>query len=144
MSVTIYTDGACSGNPGPGGWACILTSGQVEKVLTGYEPTTTNNRMELQAAISGLEALKYPCVVTVLTDSEYVRKGITEWVIVWKLNGWRNSQRKPVENRDLWERLIVAASTHSVTWERVAGHSGDRNNERCDQLAVRASKGILA
>ena len=133
--VEIFTDGACRGNPGPGGWAAILRYRDVEKELSGYDPQTTNNRMELMAAISALEALKKSCVVDLTTDSQYVRKGITEWIHGWKRNGWRTSDKKPVKNVDLWQRLDTAAARHVVTWEWVRGHSGHPENERADAIA---------
>ena len=138
--VEITTDGSCLGNPGPGGWACILRSGQHERVLQGGVADTTNNRMELIAAIEGLRALKRASQVTVLTDSEYVRRGITEFLPRWKANGWRASTGKPVVNRDLWEELEELAGYHEVTWIHVRGHSGHPNHERCDSLAVTAAR----
>jgi len=137
-SVSIYTDGACRGNPGPGGWGAILRYGGNERELYGYEPETTNNRMELMAAIVSLETLKRPCDVVLTTDSEYVRKGITEWLKQWKARGWKTADKKPVKNQDLWERLDKAASIHRVRWEWIRGHSGHPENERADQLANRA------
>lgn len=134
-TVQIFTDGACSGNPGPGGWAAILRFGDTEKEIFGGEPQTTNNRMELMAAIRGLEALKRPCPVVVYTDSRYVMDGITQWMPRWKRNGWKTSDRKPVKNGDLWIALDAAVSPHNVTWRWVAGHSGHPENERADQLA---------
>ena len=139
--VEITTDGSCLGNPGPGGWACILRCGQHERVLQGGVADTTNNRMELFAAIEGLRALKRASRVTVLTDSEYVRRGITEFLPRWKANGWRASTGKPVVNRDLWEELEELAGYHEVTWIHVRGHSGQPNHERCDSLAVMAARG---
>jgi ribonuclease HI len=129
--TTITTDGSCKGNPGPGGWAAILQHGSKEKELTGGEPVTTNNRMELMAAIQGLEALKRPSRVKVRTDSKYLIGGMTEWMEGWKRRNWKN-----VQNRDLWERLAAAAAPHTIEWEWVAGHSGDVMNERCDKLAT--------
>jgi ribonuclease HI len=134
-SVVIHTDGACSGNPGPGGWGAILKFGDVEKELKGGEAHTTNNRMELMAAISALEALKKPCTVDLYTDSQYVRQGITGWINSWKRNGWRTSDKKPVKNVDLWQRLDAALKTHAVRWHWVKGHAGHDVNERADQLA---------
>ena len=134
-SVTIHTDGACSGNPGPGGWGAILKFGDVEKELKGGEAHTTNNRMELMAAISALEALKKPCTVDLYTDSQYVRQGITGWINGWKKNGWRTADKKPVKNVDLWQRLDAALKTHDVRWHWVKGHAGHDENERADQLA---------
>jgi ribonuclease HI len=136
--VEIYTDGACAGNPGPGGWAAILTSGGHERELTGYEPATTNNRMELRAAIEGLRALTEPCEVDLWTDSQYVRNGITEWLPRWKRNGWRTADRKPVKNVDLWQDLEAAVARHQVRWHWVRGHDGHPQNERCDVLANEA------
>ena len=133
--VTIYTDGACSGNPGPGGWGAILSFGGQEKELIGGEPHTTNNRMELLAAISALEALKRPCTVDLYTDSEYLRGGITGWINTWKRNGWRTRDKKPVKNIDLWKRLDAALGEHRVQWHWVKGHAGHAMNERVDQLA---------
>ena len=133
--VTIHTDGACSGNPGPGGWGAILAFGTHEKELMGGEPHTTNNRMELMAAIAALEALKRPCLVDLYTDSEYLRGGITGWINGWKKNGWRTADRKPVKNIDLWQRLDAALGAHQVQWHWVKGHSGHDLNERADQLA---------
>jgi ribonuclease HI len=133
--VTVFTDGACSGNPGPGGWGAILKFGDTEKELKGGEAHTTNNRMELMAAISALEALKKPCVVDLTTDSQYVRKGITEWIHGWKRNGWRTSDKKPVKNVDLWQRLDAALKAHDVRWHWIKGHAGHDENERADQLA---------
>jgi ribonuclease HI len=133
--VTIYTDGACSGNPGPGGWGAILSFDGKEKELMGGEAHTTNNRMELLAAISALEALKRPCVVDLYTDSEYLRGGITGWINTWKRNGWRTRDKKPVKNIDLWTRLDAALGAHRVQWHWVKGHAGHAMNERADQLA---------
>jgi ribonuclease HI len=133
--VTIYTDGACSGNPGPGGWGAILSFGGQEKELMGGEPHTTNNRMELLAAISALEALKRPCTVDLYTDSEYLRGGITGWIKGWKKNGWRTSDRKAVKNVELWEELDKVASRHDIRWHWVKGHHGHDENERADELA---------
>ena len=133
--VTIYTDGACSGNPGPGGWGAILISGGHEKELKGGEARTTNNRMELMAAIQALEALKRPCRVRLFTDSIYVRDGVTKWIHGWKKNGWRTADKKPVKNVELWQRLDAARAPHQVDWIWVKGHSGHAENERADQLA---------
>lgn len=138
--VQIYTDGACSGNPGPGGWAAILVHGQVEKELTGRESPTTNNRMELMAAIAGLEALKSPCDIDLYTDSTYVQKGITEWVHGWQARGWKTADKKPVKNDDLWKRLLAATTPHTIRWHWVRGHNGHDYNERADKLAVAAIK----
>lgn len=133
--VEIYTDGACRGNPGPGGWGAVLRYGRHEKELFGGEPDTTNNRMELMAAIRALESLKKPCKVKVTTDSVYVRSGITEWLPNWKRRGWQTAARKPVKNADLWQRLDRVAQAHDVAWHWVKGHSGHPENERADQLA---------
>lgn len=137
--VRIYTDGACKGNPGPGGWGVVLMSDASEKELFGGEALTTNNRMELMAVIEALTALKRPCAVTLYLDSEYVRKGITEWVAGWKARGWRTASKQPVKNVDLWQRLdtLVAGSGHRIDWRWVRGHSGDPGNERADMLANR-------
>jgi ribonuclease HI len=133
--VEIFTDGACSGNPGPGGWAAILRYREVEKELSGYEPDTTNNRMEMTAAIAGLEALKRPCRVRVYSDSQYLRDGISKWIHGWKRRGWRTADNKPVKNVDLWQRLDTAAARHVVDWQWVRGHAGHPENERADALA---------
>ncbi len=133
--VEIFSDGACSGNPGPGGWGTLLRFGGREKELSGYDPETTNNRMELIGAIAGFEALTRPCRVALTTDSQYVKKGITEWIDGWVKRGWRNSQKKPVANRDLWERLLELTEPHQVEWHWVRGHDGHTENERCDALA---------
>lgn len=133
--VTIYTDGACSGNPGPGGWGAVLMTGEHEKEISGGAAGTTNNRMELLAAIEALNSLKEPCEVALYTDSQYVRKGITEWIVGWQKNGWKNSQKKPVKNADLWRELLAAKAPHNVEWHWVKGHAGDVNNERADMLA---------
>ena len=137
--IQIYTDGACKGNPGPGGWGALLISGGTEKELFGGEDGTTNNRMELTAVIEALGALKRPCRVTLYLDSEYVRKGITEWIAGWKARGWRTAAKQPVKNVDLWQRLdvLVADAGHSIDWRWVKGHSGDAGNERADWLANR-------
>lgn len=133
--VTIYTDGACSGNPGPGGWGAVLIFGEREKDIHGGEPATTNNRMELQAAIEALNALTKPCRVDLHTDSQYVRQGITSWLAGWKRNGWKTSAREPVKNADLWRALDDARSRHEVRWHWVKGHAGHPMNERADALA---------
>jgi ribonuclease HI len=133
--LIIHTDGACRGNPGPGGWGVLLSWHDTRKELSGAEPATTNNRMELTAAIMGLTALKRPTVATVQTDSQYVIKGITEWLPSWKARGWRTADRKPVKNQDLWERLDLLAGQHTLHWQWVKGHSGDPGNERVDELA---------
>ncbi len=137
--IQIYTDGACKGNPGPGGWGALLISGGTEKELFGGEDGTTNNRMELTAVIEALTALRRPCRVTLYLDSEYVRKGITEWVVGWKARGWRTAAKQPVKNVDLWQRLdaLVANAGHTIDWRWVKGHSGDVGNERADLLANR-------
>ena len=133
--VTIWTDGACSGNPGPGGWGAILTFGDHRKELSGGAETTTNNRMELTAAIRALEALRRPCSVDLYTDSAYLRDGITSWLAGWKRNGWRTADKKPVKNVELWQELEAAAAPHEVRWHWLKGHAGDPMNERADELA---------
>jgi len=133
--VEIYTDGACKGNPGPGGWGALLTFDGEEKELKGGEPSTTNNRMEMMAAIMALEALKRPCHVILHTDSKYLQQGITGWIHNWKRNGWRTASRKPVKNVDLWQRLDAAIERHQVDWRWVRGHAGNEGNERADLLA---------
>ena len=135
--VEIFTDGACSGNPGPGGWGAILRFGSRERELSGGDPATTNNRMELMAAIAALEALKRPCRVRLFTDSNYVRDGVTKWIHGWKRNGWRTSDKKPVKNVELWQRLDVARLPHHIDWIWIKGHSGHPENERADRLARR-------
>lgn len=135
--LTVWTDGACSGNPGPGGWGAILQFGDTEKELCGGEADTTNNRMELMAAISALEALTRPCEVDVHTDSQYLRGGVTGWINGWKRNGWKTADRKPVKNIELWQRLDAAANRHKVAWHWVKGHAGHDMNERADELARR-------
>lgn len=134
-SVEVFTDGACKGNPGPGGWGVLLRCDGVEKSLFGGEPATTNNRMELMAAIEGLAALKTSCTVILTTDSQYVRKGITEWLAGWKRNGWRTAAKQPVKNADLWQRLDEQNQRHTVDWRWVRGHTGHRENEIADTLA---------
>jgi ribonuclease HI len=141
--VEIYTDGACRGNPGPGGWAATLRLGDTEKELAGAEASTTNNRMELTAVIRALEALKRPVRAKIYTDSEYVRRGITEWISGWKRRGWRTADRKPVKNQDLWERLDELAAAHDLEWHWVKGHSGVPGNERVDLLANQAIDAML-
>ena len=136
--VDIFTDGACSGNPGPGGWGAILRFDAIEKELSGGEPLTTNNRMEMMAAISALEALKRPCRVRLHTDSIYLRDGITRWINKWRSNGWLTSDRKPVKNADLWMRLENAMAPHRIEWAWVRGHAGHPENERADELARQA------
>ncbi len=133
--VTIYTDGACSGNPGPGGWGAVLLYGEHEKELCGGDADTTNNRMELMAAIMALESLNEACDVTLYTDSNYVKGGITEWIAGWKAKGWKTAAKKPVKNQDLWQRLDAATERHQVEWRWVKGHAGDPLNERADALA---------
>jgi ribonuclease HI len=142
--VELYTDGACRGNPGPGGWGALLRAGGRERELFGGELLTTNNRMEMMAAIEGLQALSRPCSVAVYTDSEYLRRGIREWMPKWKASGWRTSARKPVKNEDLWRRLDEATARHRVEWHWVKGHSGHPENERADALANRGVDDILA
>jgi ribonuclease HI len=138
QTVDIYTDGACSGNPGPGGWGAVLRFGEVEKEICGGEATeTTNNRMELMAAIQALESLNRPVEVRVHTDSTYVRDGITKWLLNWKRNGWLTAAKQPVKNADLWQRLEAAAGRHEVRWHWVKGHAGHPENERADRLALR-------
>ncbi|UZF92489.1 ribonuclease HI [Bosea sp. NBC_00550] len=134
-TVEVWTDGACSGNPGPGGWGAILNYNGVEKELSGGEEMTTNNRMELMAAIAALEALKRPCTVALHTDSQYLRQGITGWIHGWKKNGWKTADRKPVKNVELWQRLETALGRHKIEWKWVKGHAGDEMNERADALA---------
>jgi ribonuclease HI len=136
-SVIIYTDGACRGNPGPGGWGAVLMSGDHEKHLWGGEPQTTNNRMELSAAIHALNALQKPCQVALYTDSVYVQKGMTLWLATWKKQGWRNASKQPVKNVDLWQALEKAVAIHQVTWHWVKGHNGDKGNTLADELANR-------
>jgi ribonuclease HI len=144
MSVSIYTDGSCLGNPGPGGWGAILVYGEVEKELSGGEDNTTNNRMELMAAIMALEALNRPVEVTLTSDSVYLKDGITKWIHGWKKNGWKTAAKKPVANQDLWQRLDAAIAPHRITWAWVKGHAGHPMNERCDDLARQAAEGIKA
>ncbi|MEJ5347621.1 MAG: ribonuclease HI [Desulfosoma sp.] len=134
-TVEIFTDGACSGNPGPGGWAALLRYQGHEKRLSGSSPRTTNNQMELTAVVEALKALKEPCRVLLFTDSQYVQKGITQWIHTWKKNGWKTSKREPVKNRELWEELDRLASVHQVEWRWIKGHEGQRENEICDALA---------
>ncbi len=135
-SVTIYTDGACSGNPGPGGYCAILMADGREKIVSGGEPETTNNRMELSAAIFGLEALKTPCAVELYSDSAYLVNAVEQhWLDGWKRRGWKNAEKQPVKNRDLWERLCALMSIHSVTFIKVKGHADNENNNRCDEIA---------
>ena len=141
-SVEIWTDGGCKPNPGPGGWAAILKYGDHERELTGGDPATTNNRMELTAAIMALEALKRPCNVVLHTDSEYVRNGISRWINGWVRNNWRNAAKDPVANMELWQRLLAAAKPHDVEWKWVRGHAGNVMNERADVLATRARQAL--
>ncbi len=136
--VEIFTDGACSGNPGPGGWGVVMRAKNTERELAGAEKDTTNNRMEMMAVIAGLEALKRPCKVTVTTDSQYVMKGMTEWLPGWKAKNWRTASKQPVKNADLWQRMEAAAAKHQLEWHWVRGHTGHAENERADQLAVAA------
>jgi ribonuclease HI len=136
--VEIFTDGGCRGNPGPGGWGAVLRWNRHDKELSGADPQTTNNRMEMMAAIVALESLKRPCRVILTTDSTYLKQGITEWLARWKRNGWRTADRKPVKNEDLWRRLDAAAARHRVEWRWVKGHAGHPENERADALANRA------
>lgn len=142
--IEIFCDGACSGNPGPGGFGAILKSGKSEKELSGGEIITTNNRMELTAAITALESLTRPCSVTVTSDSQYMVKGMTEWISGWIRKGWINSKKEPVLNRDLWERLQELSLTHRIEWKWVRGHAGHAENERCDELARAAIRELLA
>jgi len=143
MMVEIYTDGACRGNPGPGGWGATLQMGEHFRELSGAEAMTTNNRMELTAVIAALEALKRSVPVKLYTDSEYVRRGITEWLVGWKSRGWKTADRKPVKNQDLWERLDAVAARHQIEWHWVKGHSGVPGNERVDRLANAAIDALL-
>ena len=142
MSVGIHTDGACLGNPGPGGWAALLRYGAHEREIAGAEPDTTNNRMELMAAICALESLTEPCVVDLTTDSQYVRQGIIDWMPNWIRRNWKTAGGDPVKNRDLWERLHAATLRHRIAWHWVKGHSGDPDNERVDALARAAAEGV--
>jgi ribonuclease HI len=144
QKVELFTDGACLGNPGPGGWAALLRAGTREKALVGAEAMTTNNRMELMAAIAGIEALKRACAVDLTTDSQYVRRGVEEWMPRWKANGWKTSDKQPVKNRDLWERLDAALASHDVRWHWVKGHAGHAENERVAALAREAAEAIKA
>ncbi len=137
--IQVFSDGACSGNPGPGGWGAILRYKDVEKELSGGEPETTNNRMELMGVIAALESLKEPCQVKVFTDSQYIAKAFTEnWLENWQKNGWKTAGKKAVKNRELWERLLAQAAIHRLEWQWIRGHAGHPENERCDQLAVAA------
>jgi ribonuclease HI len=141
LTVEIFTDGACSGNPGPGGWGAILRYGDTDKELSGGEAQTTNNRMELMAAIAALEALKRPSTVVLTTDSTYVRDGIAKWINNWKKNGWKTAAKRSVKNEDLWRRLDAARTPHDVDWRWIKGHAGHAENERCDELARMAIPG---
>jgi len=143
--VTVYTDGACQGNPGPGGWAAILVSGTHRREISGFEPDTTNNRMELRAALEALSMLKRPCKVALFTDSQYVRNGMQTWLANWKRNGWRTADKKAVKNADLWKLLDELAQRHRVEWHWLKGHVGHPENERCDALAneaIRRRRGV--
>ncbi|ASK86853.1 ribonuclease HI [Sphingorhabdus sp. SMR4y] len=142
--VEIATDGACKGNPGPGGWGALIRHGDKEKEISGGEPDTTNNRMELRAAIEALNALKRPCKVKLSIDSTYVKDGITKWIFGWQKNGWRTAARKPVKNADLWQDLLKAVEPHQIEWHWVKGHAGDADNERADQLASDAAMNVAA
>ncbi|MEA3000138.1 MAG: ribonuclease [Sphingomonadales bacterium] len=137
--VEIFTDGACKGNPGPGGWGAVIRSGERERELSGGEPLTTNNRMEMMAAIRALEALKRPCEIVLHTDSAYLKDGITKWIHGWRRNGWKTADRKPVKNAELWQELLDAAAPHKIEWRWVKGHSGHPENDRADQLACDAA-----
>ena len=137
--IEIFTDGACKGNPGPGGWGAVIRAGKTERELSGGEKLTTNNRMEMTAAIEGLNALKRPCHVTLSTDSRYVMDGLTKWINGWHRNGWRTADKKPVKNADLWQALLDAAAPHRIDWQWVKGHAGHPENERADRLASNAA-----
>lgn len=143
MKVTIYTDGACRGNPGPGGWGAVLRYGDTEKHIKGAEKHTTNNRMELLAAIEALAALTRNCEVVLTTDSKYLRDGITGWIDKWQKNGWKNAKKQPVKNADLWQRLLSESARHQVDWQWVKGHAGHAENELADQLANEAIDELL-
>jgi len=142
--VEIATDGSCKGNPGPGGWGALIRHGDKEKEISGGEPDTTNNRMELRAAIEALNALKRPCKVKLSIDSTYVKDGITKWVFNWQKNGWRTAAKKPVKNADLWQDLVEAVKRHDIEWHWVKGHAGDADNERADVLASDAAMNVMA
>jgi ribonuclease HI len=142
QKVVIHTDGGCHGNPGPGGWAAVLDFGSTRRELSGGVPMTTNNRMELQAAIEALTALEEPCAVELHTDSNYLRDGVTKWIFGWKRNGWLTKTKEPVKNADFWRQLDAAVARHKVAWHWVKGHAGHHGNERCDQLAQRAIAAI--
>lgn len=141
--VYIFTDGACSGNPGPGGWGAILRYGTNEKHLSGAEPNTTNNRMEMLAAINAIKAIKFPCKIILTTDSVYLKNGITQWIVNWKKNNWKNANNKPVKNIDLWQALENEIKDHSIEWHWVKGHSGHHENELADELARKAIEKLL-
>ena len=141
--VEIFTDGACRGNPGPGGWGAVLRYGKKEKTLSGAVDHTTNNRMEMLAAVEGLKALTSPCTVSLTTDSQYLRQGITQWVSKWQRNGWKTADKKPVKNKDLWQTLMALVSQHDVSWHWVKGHAGHRENELADKLATEAITTLL-
>lgn len=143
MTIEIFTDGACKGNPGPGGWGALLRYNGHEKTLYGGESHTTNNRMELTAAIKALEALNRPCEVNLYTDSQYLRQGMTEWLVQWKQKGWRNSKREPVKNADLWQQLDKLATRHKINWHWIKGHAGHPENEQADALANQAIVELL-
>ena len=138
--VQLITDGACSGNPGKGGWACILRFGEHTREIFGCEPHTTNNRMEITAAIEGLKRLKETCSVEIITDSEYLKNGITQWILGWKRNGWKSSEKKPVKNQDLWMALDELVNAHQTKWSWTKGHASHEDNNRCDELAARAAR----
>lgn len=140
--MEIFTDGACAGNPGPGGWGALLRHGEHERELCGGAPDTTNNRMELTAAIEALRALRRDCEIDLYTDSEYLRRGVTEWLAAWKRNGWRTASRRPVKNIDLWQALDAEIGTHDIRWHWVKGHSGHAGNERADRLANRGMQSV--
>lgn len=140
--VTIYTDGACSGNPGKGGWGAVLIYNNIEKEISGAEQTTTNNKMELTAPIEALKLLKQPCIVDIYTDSKYVKQGIEEWIHNWLKNNWRTANKKPVKNADLWQSLYEQTQKHQVSWHWVKGHSGDKYNDIADELAVKAKESL--
>jgi len=137
-NVKIFTDGACKGNPGKGGWGAVLQYGSTEKEISGYHPKTTNNIMELKAAVEALKLLKEPCTVVLTTDSTYVKNGISDWIFNWKKNGWKTAAKKPVKNKSLWQELDKLCQNHKIQWEWVKGHSGHPENERCDELANEA------
>lgn len=141
QAISIYTDGACQGNPGPGGWAYLLRCGQYEKLASGHAPDTTNNRMEMQAVIESLKALNRPCTIHLYTDSQYVKKGATEWLSGWQKNNWKTADKKPVKNQDLWEILSDLMALHQIGWHWVRGHNGHPENERVDEAARLASNG---